>query len=130
MASLNRCEFIGNLTKDPEMRYTQSGKAVCSFTVAVNEKTKDRESTQYIPIVTWQKLAEICGEYLRKGSLVFIEGRWNTRSWEDRDGNKRYTTEIVAQNMQMLGKLEGRREEPRREVEPDRDWVPEDDIPF
>ncbi len=99
---LNKCMIIGNLGNDPELKYTQSGKAVANFNVAVSEKYKGKENTEWFKIVVWDKLAEICGEYLKKGSQVYLEGKIQTRSWEDRDGNKRYTTELVAFQMQML----------------------------
>lgn len=103
MASLNQCNFIGNLGRDPETRYLASGKTVCTFSIAVTEKYKGGETTTWVNIVAWERLAEICGKYLSKGSPVFISGRLQTRSWEDKDGNKRYTTEVVANQMQMLG---------------------------
>jgi single-strand DNA-binding protein len=104
---VNKVILIGNLGKDPELRYTQNGTAVANFTLATTDSwTKDgetQERTEWHTIVAWAKLAEICGQYLTKGRQVYIEGRIQTRKWEDRDGNTRYTTEIVAQNMQMLG---------------------------
>jgi single-strand DNA-binding protein len=104
---VNKVILIGNLGKDPEMRYTQSGTAVANFTLATTDSwTKDGETnerTEWHNIVAWARLAEICGQYLTKGRQVYIEGRIQTRKWEDRDGNTRYTTEVVAQNMQMLG---------------------------
>ncbi|MCI0421378.1 MAG: single-stranded DNA-binding protein, partial [Acidobacteria bacterium] len=107
--SVNKCLFIGRLGKDPEIKYTQSGDAVANFSLAVDETWKDKsgekqQRTTWVNVVAWQKLAEICGQYLRKGSQVFIEGRLQTRKWEDKDGNTRYTTEIVASNLVMLGK--------------------------
>jgi single-strand DNA-binding protein len=104
---VNKVILIGNLGKDPELRYTQNGTAVANFTLATTDSwTKDgetQERTEWHTIVAWARLAEICGQYLTKGRQVYIEGRIQTRKWEDRDGNTRYTTEIVAQNMQMLG---------------------------
>ena len=104
---VNKVILIGNLGRDPELRYTQNGTAVANFTLATTDSwTKDgekNERTEWHNIVAWARLAEICGEYLTKGRQVYIEGRIQTRKWEDRDGNTRYTTEIVAQNMQMLG---------------------------
>lgn len=139
MAGVNKAILIGRLGRDPEVRYTPSGVAVANFSIATSEEWKDRETgekqerTEWHKIVAWRRLGEICGEYLHKGSQVYIEGRLQTRAWEDRDGNKRYTTEVVAQTMQMLGSAgkEGRAdpmeggypiEEPIN--------VPEDDIPF
>ena len=108
MAGVNRVIVIGRLGRDPEVRYTTNGAAVANFPVATSDEWKDketgekRERTEWHRIVAWRRLGEICGEYLRKGSQVFIEGKVQTRAWEDKDGNKRYTTEIIAQNMQML----------------------------
>lgn len=104
---INKAILIGNLGSDPEVRYTQGGTAVANFNIATTEKWKGQdgewqEQTEWHRIVVWAKLAEICGEYLSKGSKVYIEGRIQTRQWDDRDGNKRYTTEIVAREMKML----------------------------
>jgi single-strand DNA-binding protein len=104
---LNKVMLIGNLGKDPEIRYTQSGTAVATFNVATTEKYKGKdgnmvESTEWHRVVAWQKLAEICGEYLHKGSKVYIEGKLQTRKWQDQNGNDKFTTEIVARDMQML----------------------------
>lgn len=108
MASLNKVMLIGNLGKDPELRYTTSGQAVASFSLATSEKFKNKsgeseERTEWHRVTLWGKLAEIAGEYLSKGKTIYIEGRLQTREWADRDGNKRYTTEIVGDRMQMLG---------------------------
>lgn len=100
---LNKCMFIGRLTKDVETRYLPNGDAVSNFSIASNWKTKSKEGAEFINIVAFGKLGEICGEYLQKGKQVFIEGSMRTRTWEDQSGAKRYTTEIVASNMQMLG---------------------------
>ncbi len=107
MASLNKVILIGNLGADPEMRYTPSGRAVVNFRMATTRQwnTQDgerREETEWHRIVAFSKLAEICGQYLKKGAPVYVEGRLQTRSWEDQSGMKRYTTEIVANEMQML----------------------------
>jgi single-strand DNA-binding protein len=104
---LNKVMLIGNLGKDPEIRYTQSGTAVATFNVATTEQWKDKdgqkqESTEWHRVVVWAKLAETCGEYLHKGSKVYIEGRLQTRKWQDQNGNDKYTTEIVAREMKML----------------------------
>jgi single-strand DNA-binding protein len=109
MAGVNKAILIGNLGGDPELRHTPNGTPVASFNIATTEqwvsKTGERgERTEWHRIVAWSRLAEICNEYLTKGKQVYIEGRIQTRQWEDRDGNKRYTTEIIAQNMQMLGR--------------------------
>ncbi len=105
--SLNRVQLIGNLTRDPEMKQIPGGQVVTSFGVATNLTWKDQSGEQqskaeFHNIVAWRKLAEICGQYLKKGSKVFIEGRLQTRDWEGEDGVKRYRTEIVADNMIML----------------------------
>ena len=106
--SLNKVLLIGNLGKDPELKYTPSGAAVCTFSIATTERYKDKqgeqqETTTWHNIVTWRQLAEICGKYLEKGKQVYIEGKIQARSYDDRDGNKKYITEIVANEMQMLG---------------------------
>lgn len=108
MASLNKVMLIGNLGKDPEVRYTTSGQAVASFSLATSEKFKNKsgeweERTEWHNIVLWGRQGEIAGEYLAKGRTVFIEGRLQTRKWQDKDGRDRYTTEIVGERMQMLG---------------------------
>ncbi|MBW1685814.1 MAG: single-stranded DNA-binding protein [Deltaproteobacteria bacterium] len=108
MASVNRVTLIGNLGRDPELRYTQSGQAVTNFSIATNEKWKDKdgqlqERTEWHRINVWGKSAENCAQYLAKGRSVYIEGRIQTREWEDKEGNKRQTTEIVAQFVQFLG---------------------------
>ncbi len=106
--SLNKVQLIGNLTRDPELRSTPSGQSVANFDIATNRVWKDpqtgerREAAEFHKIVMWRRLAEIAGQYLRKGSKIFLEGRLQTRSWQDQSGNKRYMTEIVAENMQML----------------------------
>ena len=99
----NVCTFVGNLGRDPEIRYTQSGKAVCNFSIAVSDKVGGEDRTEWVNIVCWEKLAEICNQYLHKGKQVLISGRMQTRKWQDKEGNDRYTTEIVAFTMQMLG---------------------------
>jgi single-strand DNA-binding protein len=106
--SINKVILVGNLGKDPELRYTPSGAAVATFSLATSERYKDKsgemqEKTEWHNIVAWRQLAEICGKYLHKGKQVYIEGKIQTRSYDDRDGNKRYITEIVADQMQMLG---------------------------
>ena len=111
MAGINKAILVGRLGKDPEIRYTPSGTAIANFTMATSENYKDKdgqkqERTEWHRIVAFGKLAEICGEYLAKGKQVYIEGRIQTRSWDDKDGNKKYMTEIVANTMQMLGKPE------------------------
>ena len=106
---VNKVTLIGNLGADPEVRYTANGSAVANIRLATAESWRDRESgenqerTEWHRVVFFSRLAEIVGEYLKKGSQVYIEGRLQTRKWQDRDGNDRYTTEIVANEMQMLG---------------------------
>jgi len=112
MASLNRVLLIGNLGKDPEVRYTASGTAVASFSLATSEKFKNKggeweERTEWHNVTLWGRLAEIACEYLAKGKTVFIEGRLQTRKWQDKDGKDRFTTEIVGEKMQMLSRREG-----------------------
>jgi single-strand DNA-binding protein len=104
--------LIGNLGKDPEVRYTTAGTAVASFSLATTEKFKSKageweDRTEWHSVTLWGRLAEISGEYLSKGKPVYIEGRLQTRKWQDRDGNDRYTTEVVAEKMQMLGGKNG-----------------------
>lgn len=109
MAGINKAIIVGNLGRDPEVRYFQDGTAVANFTIATSRQWKDKnsgekkEQTEWHRIVAFRRLAEICGEYLHKGKQVYIEGRLQTREWEDKDGNRRWTTEIVADTMQMLG---------------------------
>jgi single-strand DNA-binding protein len=139
MAGVNKVILVGNLGTDPELRYTPSGKAVANFSLATNEQWTNKdgekeERTEWHRIVAWGRLGEICGEYLSKGSQVYIEGKIQTRPWEDRDGNKRYTTEVIAQTMQMLGGIsrkEGEASSPeeRHPVE-EPISIPDDDIPF
>jgi len=111
---VNKVILIGNLGKDPEVRYSPNGQAVANVTLATSESWKDKtsgekvEKTEWHRIVFWGKLAEIAGEYLKKGSQIYIEGRLQTRKWQDKDGHDKYTTEIVANEMQMLGSREGR----------------------
>ena len=113
MAGINKVILIGRLGSDPEVRYTPSGVAVANFNIATSEEWKDKDSgekkerTEWHRIVAWRRLGEICGEYLSKGKQVYVEGRLQTRDWEDRDGNKRYTTEIVASDVQFLGARDG-----------------------
>ena len=106
-ANLNKVLLIGNLTRDPELRYIPSGSAVATFTVAVNRVYKDqagekKEQTSFLRVVVWGRRAEVCGEYLSKGSPVFVEGRLQSRDWQTQDGQKRNTVEVVADNIQFL----------------------------
>ena len=110
MGSLNKVQLIGNLGQDPTVRYTKAGQAVASFSIATSEKYTNKagekvETTEWHRIVAWGKLGEICGEYLSKRKQVYIEGRLQTREWEDKDGGTKQTTEIVASTMTMLGQV-------------------------
>jgi len=112
MASVNKAIIIGNLGKDPEMRYMPSGDAICNFSLATTDSWKDKngekqEKTEWHRISMFGKLAEIAGEYLKKGSQVYVEGRIQTRKWTNKEGQDQYTTEIVADKMQMLGGRSG-----------------------
>ncbi|MBY0578731.1 MAG: single-stranded DNA-binding protein [Burkholderiales bacterium] len=112
MASVNKAILIGNLGKDPEVRYSPDGSAIANITIATTESWKDKsgekqEKTEWHRVAFFGKLAEIAGEYLKKGSQVYVEGRIQTRKWQDKDGQDRYTTEIVADKMQMLGSRGG-----------------------
>lgn len=100
--SYNRVILVGNLTRDPEIKYTQSGKGVTKFSLAVNNP-RNKEETTFVDIVAWDKLGETCNKYLKKGSNTLVEGRLVIRSYDDKDGNKRKATEVVIDNMQMLG---------------------------
>lgn len=110
---INKVILIGNLGQDPELRYTGGGTAVCNMRLATNESYKDQsgqmvDKTEWHSVVAWSRLAEICGEYLKKGSQVYFEGSLQTRQWEDRDGNTRYTTEVKAREMMILsGRADG-----------------------
>tara|TARA_B100001971_G_scaffold91031_1_gene83987 strand:- start:55884 stop:56339 length:456 start_codon:yes stop_codon:yes gene_type:complete len=107
--SVNKVIILGRLGQDPELKYTPSGAAVCNFSLATSETWNDKasgqkqEKTEWHRIVVWGKLAELCNQYLSKGRQAFVEGKIQTRSWEDKDGNKRYTTEISAQTVQFIG---------------------------
>ena len=107
MASLNKVQIIGNLGQDPEMRFTANGRAVSTFSVAVNRsyttgEGERREETEWVRVVAWARLAELVSQYLTKGRLVYVEGRMQTRQWDDKEGQRRYTTEVVAQDIQFL----------------------------
>lgn len=109
--SINKVILIGNLGKDPEVRHLESGVAVCNFSIATGETYKDRNSgekvthTEWHNIVLWRGLAEVAEKYLKKGAKIYIEGKLRTRSWQDQEGNTKYTTEILGDNMTMLGKV-------------------------
>ena len=140
MASVNKVILIGNLGRDPELRYTTSGTPVANFTMATTDRWKDpssgerKERTEWHRIVVWAKQAEIVNESLHKGKQVYVEGSLQTREWTDREGNKRYTTEVRAQRVQMLGKASDRpaaavTEGGQAVAEPEAGFD-EDDIPF
>jgi len=142
--SLNKVLILGRLGRDPEIRYTGSGKAVATFTVATSQTWKDQggenqERTEWHRIVAWDRLGEICNEYLTKGSQVYIEGRLQSRDWEDSNGNKRSTTEIVANDLIMLGSKGGEKRQerptqnkpaPTQSKGADYAPPPEDEVPF
>ncbi|HDS08609.1 MAG TPA: single-stranded DNA-binding protein [Firmicutes bacterium] len=107
MYTLNRIFLIGNLTRDPELKFTQSGAAVANFSIAVNRSWRKQngdkqEETTFVRIITWRKLAEICNEYLKKGSTILVEGRLANRTWTTQDGQKRSTIEVIANNIQFI----------------------------
>jgi single-strand DNA-binding protein len=126
---MNKCILIGRLTKDPDLRYTQSGTAVATFTLAVDRAFSKEKETDFIPIVVWQKQAENCANYIGKGSLVAVSGRIQVRSYEAKDGGKRWVTEIIAEQVKFLDRRGsdsgGRTEQIGEEVEFD-----DSDIPF
>jgi single-strand DNA-binding protein len=132
--SYNKVILIGNLGRDPELRYTPNGQAVANFSIATNEiwinKDNERQTrTEWHRIVAWSKLAEFASEYLSKGKQIFVEGRLRTRTWQDRNGNSRTTTEIWANSIILLG----RKDEavtPEEEQQPAEDGISDDDIPF
>jgi single-strand DNA-binding protein len=143
MASLNKVMLIGSLGRDPEIRYMPNGDAACNLSVATSESWKDKsgekqERTEWHRISMFGKLAEIAGKYLAKGSSVYLEGKLQTRKWTDKDGVDKYTTEIIADRMQMLGGKEqrhGQQQEQRQESQQSRQQRPtadsfDDDIPF
>lgn len=140
---VNKVILIGNLGADPEVRHTAGGNAVANLSVATSEAWKDKQSgqlqerTEWHRVVAFNRLAEIMGEYLRKGSKVYIEGKLQTRKWQDREGQDRYTTEIVANEMQMLDGRSGDDQRPRQQPQQQHQASPqqdpgylEDDIPF
>jgi single-strand DNA-binding protein len=150
---VNKVILVGNLGRDPEMKYTASGAAIANITVATSDSWNDKqtgekvEKTEWHRVVAFQRLAEIMGEYLRKGSQVYIEGKLQTRKWQDQNGQDRYTTEVVANDMQMLGARGGeggggrgqgggggfrnnpQNQQTQSQPKPDNDFA-DDDIPF
>ena len=134
---INKAIIVGNLGKDPDTRYTAGGTAITHITVATSETWNDKttgekqEKTEWHRIVFFNRLAEIAGEYLRKGSQVYIEGKLQTRKWTDKDGHDKFTTEIVASEMQMLGSKSEKSAKPAAKTEPEPvDDFQDDDIPF
>ena len=141
MASVNKAILIGNLGKDPELRYTPAGVAVCTFSLATTEKWRDKnsneqkESTTWHNIVLWRRQAEIAKEYLSKGSPVYIEGRIQTRSYDDKEGNKKWITEIVGDRLQLLGRRGEGGDHSSQAPTPEMSEAPplteeDDDLPF
>jgi len=137
MAGVNKAILVGNLGKDPEVRHLESGAAVANFSLATSESYKDKTSggrktiTEWHNIVLWRGLAEVAEKYLKKGDSVYIEGKIRSRQWDDKDGNTRYTTEIVGDNMVMLGGRSSAQSSPSAEKEivtNDNDET--DDLPF
>ncbi len=132
---LNKVMIIGNLGRDPEMRHTPSGRPVTNFSVAASrnwttQNGEKRSETEWFNVVAWGRLAETCHNYLAKGSRVYIEGRLQTRRWEDSNGNKQSTTEIVANEMLMLDSRRRDRSDAQDQEEPVVDEPPEDEFPF
>ena len=136
MSSLNKVMLIGNLGRDPEVKTIAGGQAVCNFTLATNESWTDKsgakqEKTEWHRVVVWGKTAEICGKYLQKGKQVYLEGKLQTREWQDKDGQKKYTTEVHAQNVQFLGGPSGERSAvPQPQGRADHPVIDESDLPF
>jgi len=137
MKGINKVILIGTLGKDPEVRYMSSGDAVANFSIATSESWKDKqtgekmEKTEWHRLVAWRRLGEICGEYLKKGSQVYVEGKLQTRKWQDKSGTDRYTTEIVINEMQMLGgRPQGQQTQQRPAPAQQQDADFDDDIPF
>lgn len=137
---LNLCQFIGRLGKSPEQRYLASGDAVVNFSLAVGWKGKDKEGVEWVSVVAFGKLAEIIAKYCDKGHQVYVSGKIRTRKWQDKDGNDKYTTEIVADQLQMLGgKNDGDQRPSQDQSKPDigggaqyteEPFEPDEEIPF
>ena len=137
MAGVNKVILVGNLGKDPEVRYLEGGTAVANFSLATSETYKDRsgqrvEQTEWHNIVVWRKLAEVAEKFLKKGMTIYVEGKLRSRSWDDKEGQKRYTTEIVADTFTILSKKENGRENTSQENLEDDNSGPRttDDLPF
>ena len=134
MAGVNKVILVGNLGKDPEVKYLDNGVAVANFSLATTEKYKNKEGekvsqTEWHNIVLWRGLAEVAEKYLKKGASVYIEGKIKTRKWEDKEGNTRYNTEILADNMTMLG---GKKDSQENQINPPQETASDkaDDLPF
>ena len=134
MAGVNKVILVGNLGKDPEVKYLDNGVAVANFSLATTESYKNKEGekvsqTEWHNIVLWRGLAEVAEKYLKKGASVYIEGKIKTRKWEDKDGNTRYNTEILADNMTMLG---GKKDSQENPINPPQETASDkaDDLPF
>tara|TARA_B100001250_G_C19566758_1_gene685857 strand:+ start:158 stop:556 length:399 start_codon:yes stop_codon:yes gene_type:complete len=132
MAGINKVILVGNLGKDPEVKYLDNGVAVANFSLATTESYKNKEGervsqTEWHNIVLWRGLAEVAEKYLKKGASVYVEGKIKTRKWEDKDGNTRYNTEILGDNMTMLG---GRPSSQDTAEHPSKSDDPKDDLPF
>ena len=129
MPSLNKIQIIGNLGKEPEMRFTPSGSPVTTFSVACNRKyTQDgqsKEETEWLSVVAWNKQAESCNQYLVKGSMVYVEGRLHTRTWDGQDGQKHYRTEVIASQVIFLDKKQA-----NGERQSEGDEIPQEELPF
>lgn len=141
MAAVNKCVFIGRLTAAPDIRYSQNGEQVTNINLAINERRKNKngethEITEFVRVVAFRKLAEIIGQYCKKGDQIYIEGKLQTRKWSDKNGQDHYTTEIIADQMQMLGGKEGERSSGQTKgghPQPPSNPAPQtfdDDIPF
>jgi single-strand DNA-binding protein len=144
MAGVNKVILVGNLGKDPEVRHLEGGAVVANFPLATSESYKDRsgnrvDQTEWHSVVVWRGLAEVAEKYLKKGNQVYVEGKIRTRSWDDKDGVKRYTTEIVADQMTMLGKkdennmgggITNNQSTPSASSSPANNMTEEDDLPF
>lgn len=124
---INKCIFKGNCTADPEVRFAQSGTAVCNFTLACNEYSKEKEIVEFVRCVCFGKTAEAVGKYTSKGTPLLVMGRMQTRSWDDKDGNKRYTTEIICNEVHFLGSKPESGSKKWEQPVPD---VTEDSLPF
>ncbi|MDR3589238.1 MAG: single-stranded DNA-binding protein [Negativicutes bacterium] len=128
---MNKVILVGRLTQDPEVRYTQSGKAVASFTIAVNRFSgQGQREADFIPVVAWEKLAETCGNNLTKGQRVLIEGRLQIRSYEANDGQKRRVAEVIAQNMEFLERKQATADDNKDTIPFGGQVIPEEEIPF